>query len=319
MNLLEVEGLSTSFNTPAGAILAVDDVSFTLQRGQVVGLVGESGSGKSVTAMSVMNLIDSPGKVSARRLAFDGIDLTKASQKQWANLRGNRIALVSQDPMMSLNPVMRIGAQLCETVRIHRKVSASDAQTIACEALRRVGIPAPVERMRAYPHELSGGMRQRVAIANALVNQPDLIIADEPTTALDVTIQAQILYEMRKLTHESGTALLWITHDLAVVKDLADHLCVMYAGRVVEQGPVDELIRAPRHPYTRGLLDSLPRGRSAGGRLKPIPGNAPNLSSLPSGCTFSPRCSHASSQCQKVPPLKSSSTGGGSYRCFNPL
>jgi peptide/nickel transport system ATP-binding protein len=319
MSLLQVKGLSTTFNTPAGKILAVDDVSFTLERGQVIGLVGESGSGKSVTAMSVMNLVDSPGRVSASQMNFDGIELTKATPKQWAGLRGNRIALVSQDPMMSLNPVMRIGAQLCETVRIHRRVSASDAETIACEALRRVGIPAPAERMRAYPHELSGGMRQRVAIANALVNQPDLIIADEPTTALDVTIQAQILYEMRKLTRESGTALLWITHDLAVVKDLADHLCVMYAGRLVEQGPVDELIRAPRHPYTRGLLDSLPRGRSAGGRLKPIPGNAPNLATLPPGCTFAPRCTRATPQCREVPTLKPSPNGAGSYRCFNPL
>lgn len=319
MSLLQVKGLSTSFDTPTGTLLAVDDVSFTLERGQVIGLVGESGSGKSVTAMSVMNLVESPGKVRASQLTFDGVDLTKATPKQWAALRGNRITLVSQDPMMSLNPVMRIGAQLCETVRIHRKVSASDAQTIACEALRRVGIPAPAERMRAYPHELSGGMRQRVAIANALVNQPDLIVADEPTTALDVTIQAQILYEMRKLTRESGTALLWITHDLAVVKDLADYLCVMYAGRLVEQGPVDEIIRAPRHPYTRGLLDSLPRGRSAGGRLKPIPGNAPSLAALPGGCTFAPRCTRATPQCQKVPPLASSSSGVGSYRCFNPL
>jgi peptide/nickel transport system ATP-binding protein len=318
-NLLEVEGLSTSFHTAAGKILAVDDVAFSLKRGQVMGLVGESGSGKSVTAMSIMNLVDSPGKVTARRLDFDGISLTQASARQWGELRGNRIALVSQDPMMSLNPVMRVGAQLCETIRIHRKVSASDAQTMACEALRRVGIPAPAERMKAYPHELSGGMRQRVAIANALVNQPDLIIADEPTTALDVTIQAQILYEMRKLTRESGTALLWITHDLAVVKDLADHLCVMYAGRLVEQGPVEELIRAPRHPYTRGLLDSLPHGRSAGGRLKPIPGNAPSLANLPQGCTFSPRCSRATAQCQKVPVLAKSSSGSGSYRCFNPL
>jgi peptide/nickel transport system ATP-binding protein len=319
MSLLQVKGLSTTFSTRAGTVLAVDDVSFTLERGQVIGLVGESGSGKSVTAMSVMNLVDSPGRVSATQMSFDGIELTRATPRQWAKLRGNRIALVSQDPMMSLNPVMRIGAQLCETVRIHRKVSASDAATIACEALRRVGIPAPAERMRAYPHELSGGMRQRVAIANALVNQPDLIIADEPTTALDVTIQAQILYEMRKLTQESGTALLWITHDLAVVKDLADYLCVMYAGRLVEQGPVDELIRAPRHPYTRGLLDSLPRGRSAGGRLKPIPGNAPSLSSLARGCTFAPRCARATPPCQEVPPLKPSPSGAGSYRCFNPL
>lgn len=317
MSLLTVEGLSTWFNTAKGKVKAVDDVSFSVDRGKVVGLVGESGSGKSVTAMSIMNLLDDAGEFDARKLVFNGLSLKDATPKQWAKLRGNRVALVSQDPMMSLNPVIRVGDQLCETVQIHRNVKTADARTIAIDALKRVGIPAPEERMRAYPHELSGGMRQRVAIANALVNEPDLIIADEPTTALDVTIQAQILYEMRKLTRESGTALIWITHDLAVVKDLADFLCVMYAGRLVEYGPVADVIQSPKHPYTRGLLDSLPRGQSAGGRLKPIPGSTPPLNQLPTGCTFSTRCSRAEAKCKEVPPMMV--TGASAHRCFFPL
>jgi peptide/nickel transport system ATP-binding protein len=315
--LLKVDGLTTRFRTPHGAVTAVNDVSLELQPGRILGLVGESGSGKSVTALSLLNLVDKPGEVSTRAILFRGEPLHQASPARWSALRGDRIALVSQDPMMSLNPVIRIGDQLTETIRIHRRLSTADARRIAIDALERVGIPAPVERMKAWPHELSGGMRQRVAIANALVNQPDLIIADEPTTALDVTIQAQILYEMKRLARDSGTALIWITHDLAVVKDLADELCVMYAGRIVERGPVAELIRAPRHPYTRGLLDSLPRGRSAGGRLTPIRGAAPPLSELPSGCAFAPRCPRAVAACAELPPL--AAAGGREFRCTRPL
>ena len=315
--LLKVDGLTTRFRGRQGAVTAVNDVSFELQPGRILGLVGESGSGKSVTALSLLNLVDKPGEVSARGIFFKDEPLHKADPARWNALRGDRIALVSQDPMMSLNPVIRIGDQLVETVRIHRRLSAADARRIAIDALERVGIPAPVERMQAWPHELSGGMRQRVAIANALVNRPDLIIADEPTTALDVTIQAQILYEMKRLARDSGTALIWITHDLAVVKDLADELCVMYAGRIVERGPVAELIRAPRHPYTRGLLDSLPHGRSAGGRLTPIRGAAPPLTKLPPGCAFAPRCPRANAACGEMPPL--SSAGGREFRCIHPL
>lgn len=315
MNLLEVRGLSTRFVTPAGVVTAVDDVSFTLQRGRILGLVGESGSGKSVTAMSLLNLIDPPGVVSTKKFLFKGKSLSKATSREWTSLRGDRIALISQDPMMSLNPVMRIGDQLCETIQVHHR--KSDAAEIAREALRRVGIPSPAERMKAYPHELSGGMRQRVAIANALLNGPDLIIADEPTTALDVTIQAQILYEMRKLTKESGAALIWITHDLAVVKDLADDLCVMYAGRIVESGPVKDVIANPKHPYTRGLLDSLPHGRAATNRLTPIQGSAPSLSQIPKGCGFAPRCPRAAAKCSELPPLDG--TEDRRHRCFFPL
>ncbi len=317
MTLLQVDGLTTRFETPKGTAVAVNDVSFSLQRGRILGLVGESGSGKSVTALSLLNLVDEPGKVSAREILFKGESLKDAPPKRWNALRGDRITLISQDPMMSLNPVIRIGDQLCETVRVHRRMSDADARRIACDALKRVGIPAPQERMRAYPHELSGGMRQRVAIANALVNEPDLIIADEPTTALDVTIQAQILYEMKRLARDTGTALIWITHDLAVVKDLADDLCVMYAGRIVEQGPVAEVIGSPRHPYTRGLLDSLPRGRASGARLTPIPGSTPPLMRLPAGCAFSPRCARATAVCAEVPPLAEAQ--GRGHRCFHPM
>jgi peptide/nickel transport system ATP-binding protein len=317
MALVDVDQLVTEFHTRAGVIRALDQVSFTLERGKVLGVVGESGSGKSVTAYSLMNLLEAPGKVVGGRLLFNGEDLRGASEQRWNQLRGDRLAMVFQDPMMSLNPVMRIGEQLEETVRIHHNTGRKAAQEQVCSALERVGIAAPRERMRAYPHELSGGMRQRVAIANAIINKPDLIIADEPTTALDVTIQAQILFEMKQLVRSSGTALLWITHDISLVKDLADDLCVMYAGRVVERGPVEAVVRQPRHPYTRALIDALPHASSRGQRLYSIPGAAPPLLALPPGCAFAPRCSRASAACQAVPPV--TSAGGREFRCFHPL
>lgn len=317
MALLEVRNLVTEFHTSAGIVKALDNVSFQLERGKVLGIVGESGSGKSVTALSLMNLLDAPGKIASGDIIFNGEDLRKASPRRWNELRGDRIAMVFQDPMMSLNPVIRIGAQLGETVAIHKKASRAEIDAQVCAALRRVGIAAPAERMKTYPHELSGGMRQRVAIANAIINDPDLIIADEPTTALDVTIQAQILYEMKQLVRSSGTALVWITHDIGVVKDLADEVCVMYAGRVIEQGPVAELIANPRHPYTRGLIDSLPNAKARGSRLYSIPGATPPLLSLPPGCAFAPRCSRASAACSEVPPV--SVVGVREFRCFHPL
>lgn len=317
MALLEVNNLVTEFRTSGGVARAVDRVSFSLERGRVLGIVGESGSGKSVTAFSLINLVDPPGHVVSGEILFNGENLSKASQKRWNELRGNRIAMVFQDPMMSLNPVMRIGAQLAETLMIHTTMSRQEIHKQICNALGRVGIPAPEERVNSYPHELSGGMRQRVAIANAIINNPDLIIADEPTTALDVTIQAQILYEMKNLTRESGTALIWISHDLSVVKDLADDLCVMYAGRVVEQGPVAEVIGRPRHPYTRGLIDSLPNAENRGKRLYSIPGSTPPLMSLPSGCAFAPRCTRATAACNEIPPV--TVEGSRALRCFHPL
>jgi len=317
MALLEVTNLVTEFHTAAGVARALDNVSFKLERGKVLGIVGESGSGKSVTAFSLMNLLEPPGRVVSGDILFKGENLRNASSKRWNELRGDRIAMVFQDPMMSLNPVTRIGAQLGETVAIHKKASSAEINNLVCGALKRVGIPAPVERMRAYPHELSGGMRQRVAIANAIINNPDLIIADEPTTALDVTIQAQILFEMKQLVRESGASLIWITHDISVVKDLADDLCVMYAGRIVERGPVEEIIKAPLHPYTRGLIDSLPQVKNRGKRLYSIPGSTPPLLMLPPGCSFSTRCSRATQSCTTIPPVYESE--GRAYRCFHPL
>jgi len=317
MPLLEVRNLVTEFHTGAGVVRALDRVSFSLERGRVLGIVGESGSGKSVTAFSLMNLLDAPGRVTAGEIVFGGEDLRAASEKRWRALRGDRMAMVFQDPMMSLNPVLRIGDQLAETVSIHHKLGKAAIHERVLGALRRVGIAAPLERMRAYPHELSGGMRQRVAIANAIINGPDLIIADEPTTALDVTIQAQILYEMKQLVEHSGTALVWITHDIGVVKDLADDLCVMYAGSVIEYGPVAEVIASPRHPYTRGLIDSLPNGGARGQRLYAIPGAAPPLLALPAGCAFAPRCGRAAARCaSRPPPWKEA---GRAFRCFYPL
>ena len=317
MALLEVDQLVTEFHTAEGVVRALDKVSFTLERGKVLGIVGESGSGKSVTAFSLMNLLEPPGRIASGSIRFKGEELINASAKRWNQLRGDRLAMVFQDPMMSLNPVMRIGAQLAETIAIHSKAGRKEIDERVCSVLQRVGISAPAERMRAYPHELSGGMRQRVAIASAIINAPDLIIADEPTTALDVTIQGQILYEMKQLVRTSGTALLWITHDISLVKDLADHLCVMYAGRIIEQGPVDQLIQHPQHPYTRGLIDSLPQAASRGQRLYSIPGATPPLLSLPSGCAFAPRCSRVSATCSATPPV--TVVGERAFRCFHPL
>lgn len=317
MPLLEVRDLVTEFHTGAGVVRALDKVSFSLERGKVLALVGESGSGKSVTAFSLMNLLDHPGRIASGEVHFRGEDLRRASEARWRSLRGDRLAMVFQDPMMSLNPVVRIGEQLGETVAIHHPTGRAARKEQVMQALQRVGIAAPRERMRAYPHELSGGMRQRVAIANAIINQPDLIIADEPTTALDVTIQAQILYEMKQLVRVSGTALIWITHDIGVVKDLADEICVMYAGRIIEHGQVAEVIARPRHPYTRGLIDSLPDGQARGQRLYSIPGSAPPLLALPPGCAFSPRCGRAAPLCSSEPPDEHAH--GRAYRCFYPL
>jgi peptide/nickel transport system ATP-binding protein len=314
---LKVEGLKTYFFSKAGVVKAVDDVSFNVQRGEIMGLVGESGSGKSITGYSILGLIDQPGEVVDGRILFKGQNLREMSQQQLRTLRGNRIAMIFQDPMMTLNPVLRIDTQMIEAVQAHNPVSTSAARELAREALARVGIPSPDERLLAYPHQFSGGMRQRVAIAIALLNKPDLIIADEPTTALDVTIQGQILYEMQKLCRESGTALIWITHDLSVVAGLADRVCVMYAGRIVEKGTVAEVLESPLHPYTRGLMDSIPSRNVRGQPLKQIPGFTPSLLNLPSGCAFRQRCSRATEACQEAPPA--AELQGHEYRCFHPL
>ena len=317
--LLVVDALRTHFSTRAGVVRAVDDVSFTVGSGEVVALVGESGSGKSMTGYSIMGLIDPPGRIVGGALRFHGRDLATLSPEAMRQLRGSRIAMIFQDPMMTLNPVLRIDTQMVEAVLAHDNVSRALALERARNALVRVGIPAPDERLRGYPHQFSGGMRQRVAIAIALLNEPELIIADEPTTALDVTIQGQILYEMQKLSRETGAALLWITHDLSVVAGLADRICVMYAGRVVEQGTAQEVLGAPRHPYTRGLLDSVPGNAPVQGRLKQIPGMTPSLLELPPGCPFRSRCAHADAECERDPVMRQIGGEGQGIRCFHPL
>jgi peptide/nickel transport system ATP-binding protein len=315
--LLEVEGLRMHFFTKAGVVKAVDDASFSLERGRILGLVGESGSGKSMTGYSILGLVDAPGRIVDGHIRFEGRDLVGLDDAAWRQLRGNRIAMIFQDPMMTLNPVLRIDTQMIEAVRAHRRVSRAEARDQARQALAKVGIASPDERLAAYPHHFSGGMRQRVAIAIALLNRPALVIADEPTTALDVTIQGQILHEMQKLCRESATALIWITHDLSVIAGLADDVCVMYAGRIVESGSVDEVLDRPLHPYTRGLLESVP-GRNPPGRPLPqIPGMAPSPLEAPAGCAFRPRCTRATEACRVQPPLERH--GSRRVRCAHPL
>ena len=315
--LLEIEGLKVWFDTPRGTVKAVDGVSLSVNRGEVLGLVGESGSGKSITGFSVIGLVDSPGRIVAGAIRFQGEDLRAASQTRLRSLRGDRIAMIFQDPMMTLNPVLRIGTQMVETVLAHRRCSKAEARTMARDALGKVGIPRPEERIDAYPHEFSGGMRQRVAIATALLHEPDLIIADEPTTALDVTIQSQILAEVQRLSAAMGMGLIWISHDLGVVAALAHRVAVMYAGRIVERGTTDQVLDTPRHPYTEGLIASIPAMNDRGRPLRQIPGTAPPPLARPEGCPFRPRCTHATDTCLAEPD--ETMAGGHGWRCFHPL
>jgi len=300
---LVVDNLQTQFATRDGVLKAVDGVSFTVGKGEIVGLVGESGSGKTVTGFSILRLIDPPGRIAGGRILFKGEDLAAADEERLRQLRGARIAMIFQDPMMTLNPVLRIDTQMIEAITAHENVSARAARARARDALSLVGIPSPDERLAAYPHQFSGGMRQRVAIAIAMLHRPDLIIADEPTTALDVTIQGQILYEVQRLCRETGTSMIWITHDLAVVAGLADRVCVMYAGRLVEQGAVDAVLDRPLHPYTRGLLGSVPSRNRRGQPLNQIPGMTPSLLRLAPGCAFRARCPRASEACATMPEI----------------
>jgi peptide/nickel transport system ATP-binding protein len=319
--LLAVDGLRTHFFTRAGVVKAVDDVSFKLNRGEVLGLVGESGSGKSITGYSIMGLVDPPGRIVGGSIRLSGRELVGLPQEAMRALRGNRVAMIFQDPMMTLNPVMRIDRQMTEAILAHADAGEAAARARARDALVAVGIPSPDERLAAYPHQFSGGMRQRVAIAIALLNRPDLIIADEPTTALDVTIQGQILYEMQKLTRDSGASLIWITHDLSVVAGLADRIAVMYAGRIVEQGSCADVLAAPAHPYTQGLLDSVPSRNPRGARLRQIPGMAPSLMALPEGCAFRDRCPRAGRACAIAPEMEAvgAAEAGRAVRCHHPL
>jgi peptide/nickel transport system ATP-binding protein len=314
---LEVESLKTHFFTRRGIVKAVDGVSLHVAAGEVLGLVGESGCGKTITGFSIIGLVDAPGRIVSGAVRFKGEDLVTAKPERLRALRGDRIAMIFQDPMMTLNPVLRVDTQMVETVQAHRSVSRGTALALAREALVQVGMPAPERRLKAYPHELSGGMRQRIAIAIAFLNKPDLIIADEPTTALDVTIQAQILHEVQGLCRQTGTAMIWITHDLAVVSALADRIAVMYAGRIVEAGATQDVIDRPLHPYTRGLMGSVPSHNRRGSRLTQIPGLPPSLIHLPTGCAFHPRCARASAQCREEPEERP--VDGRRLRCFHPL
>ncbi len=314
---LQVENLRTHFFTRAGVVKAVDDVSFSVPKGKILGLVGESGSGKSVTGFSIIGLVDPPGRIAGGRILFQGEDLAAKSEEEMRKIRGNRIAMIFQDPMMTLNPVLRIDTQMIETVLAHAKVSREEARQRSRDALGQVGIPSPDERLKSYPHQFSGGMRQRVAIAIALLHKPDLIVADEPTTALDVTIQGQILFEVQKLCRDFGTSLIWITHDLSVVAGLADDICVMYAGKVVESGLVDPVLDHPLHPYTHGLLGSVPSRNLRGRPLQQIPGMTPSLLNLPPGCAFRTRCPRADGECLAEPDM-TAPLPGRAIRCFHP-
>jgi peptide/nickel transport system ATP-binding protein len=312
--ILRVEGLLTVFPSPAGAVRAVDGIDFDLRPCRVLGMVGESGSGKSMAAFSILRLVPRPGRVAAGRIEFDGRDLLRMSAREMRSIRGAEISMIFQNPMTALNPVLRVDTQILEALRAHRKLDRRAARREAAEALSGVGISDPERRLRAYPHQLSGGMRQRVAIAIALLHRPRVILADEPTTALDVTVQAQILRRMRRRTREAGAALLWITHDLAVVAGLADEIAVMYAGWIVEHGPADEVLDRPLHPYTVGLIGAVPR---RGKPLYQIPGAPPSRSTLPPGCPFQERCPRADAACQ-TPPPETRPRPDRRIRCFHP-
>jgi peptide/nickel transport system ATP-binding protein len=318
-DILEVRDLATHFMTRAGVIKAVDGVSLSVARGEVLGLVGESGSGKSVTGYSIMGLVDPPGQVVSGSIKLAGQELIGLDPSEMRAIRGKKIAMIFQDPMMTLNPVLRIDTQMIEAILAHEKVSRKAALARAQQALEKVGIPSAAERLKAYPHQFSGGMRQRVAIATALLNEPMLIIADEPTTALDVTIQSQILAEIQDLCRDTGTALIWITHDLTVVAGLAQRIAVMYAGRVVETGSVDDVLDDPIHPYTRGLLGSLPSAAVPGQPLEQIPGSTPSLGRLPAGCAFSPRCREVTDLCRQTAPGNAFYAQARQARCHHPL
>ena len=328
--ILEVKNLCTSFFTEAGEIKAIDDVSFDVYKGRTLGIVGESGCGKSVTSLSIMRLIPQPpGKIVGGQILYQGRDLTQLSPAEMRAIRGNEISMIFQEPMTSLNPVFTIGDQVCEAISLHQDLSRKEVRNKAVEMLRLVGISSPESRLEEYPHQLSGGMRQRVMIAMALSCNPQVLIADEPTTALDVTIQAQILDLLRDLQQKVGMGLILITHDLGVVAEVADEVVVMYAGRVVEQGGVKEIFASPQMPYTRGLLNSIPTlsqdptGKVKKSRLEAIPGIVPNLLHLPRGCRFQERCSYVIEQCRQEEPslrvIAESHTMPHSIRCVRDI
>ncbi len=304
MDLLDIQGLSTHFFTRAGVVKAIDNLSIRLQKGRVLGLVGESGCGKTVTALSILNLVPYPGKIVAGKIVFEGTDLVGLSPDELRAVRGARISMVFQEPMTALNPVFTVGSQIAEVLTAHRSITKKEALAAATGLLQAVGIPSPEKRVREYPHQLSGGMRQRVVIAMAIACKPSLILADEPTTALDVTIQAHILELLSTIQKEMGMAMLLVTHDLGLIAERAHDVAVMYAGRIVEQTDTRELFANPQHPYTRGLMASIPRpGEEGKKRLRTIAGTVPRLYDLPKGCTFLPRCDIKTGRCEEEPAL----------------
>ena len=303
-NLLEVKHLRTEFfSSKKGSVTAVDDVSFDIKKGEVVGLVGESGCGKSVTSLSIMQLLkDTPGKITNGEVIFQGHNLLNASKKEMLDIRGDKMSMIFQEPMSSLNPSMRIDKQMIEGIRLHTPLTKAEARKKAADILSQVGIPDPQRVLKNYPHQLSGGMSQRVMIAMAMSCEPDLLIADEPTTALDVTIQAQILELMKKIQQDKGMSILLITHDLGVVAEMCSRVIVMYAGKIVEEAPVEILFANPTHPYTQGLIASVPKLGSGVKVLPSIPGSVPDLSAMPKGCRFAPRCKYATEKCHQEQP-----------------
>ncbi len=317
---LEIKDLTVRFDTEGGEVRAVNDISYAIEEGEVLGVVGESGSGKSVHALAIMRLIPAPhGHIETGEIWFEQRDLLRLNARAMRTVRGRRIAMIFQDPISSLNPVYTIGFQIKEPLRLHLGLSRRAAAGRAADLLNLVGIPDPVQRLGTYPHELSGGMRQRVMIAIALACNPKLIIADEPTTALDVTIQAQIIELIKQLQEELGLTVIWITHDLGIVAGLAQTVNVMYAGHIVERGAVIDIFKKPHHPYTIGLLASMPRlDQTAAGKLQPIPGRPPNLARLGRGCPFAPRCPFAEEKCRaEMPPVERHGVNGHTVRCWH--
>ena len=317
--ILKVENLVTTFFTKGGPVRAVDGISYEVDRGQTVGIVGESGCGKSVTSFSILGLLSHPGRVTDGRILFEGTDLLKVSPDEMRKIRGGRIAMIFQEPMTALNPVLTVGFQIEEQIQAHEAVSKRQARERSIDLLKKVGIPSPELRIDDYPHQLSGGMRQRAMIAMALSCNPQLLIADEPTTALDVTIQAQILDLLQKLQDELKMSMQFITHDLGVISELSDRVVVMYAGTIVEEASADVIFSRPQHPYTIGLLESIPNPAQPKKRLPTIPGAVPSLMNLPTGCRFQNRCSRASEQCRREAPVLTQLHGDHGVACFNPV
>ncbi|MCI3926283.1 ABC transporter ATP-binding protein [Paenibacillus sp. TRM 82003] len=314
--MLEVRELKTYFETENGWIRSVDGVTFTIERGEVLGVIGESGCGKSVTSYSVMGLVERPGKIVGGAILFEGTDMTKLSRKELRKLQGNAMSMIFQEPLTSLNPLLTVGYQIAENIRLHQSVKRGEAKRRSIDMLRKVGIPRPEAVYRSFPHELSGGMRQRVMIATALSCNPKLLIADEPTTALDVTIQAQILRLMKQMRDETGSSILLITHDLGVIAEMVDRVIVMYAGQVVEEAEVHSLFQAPKHPYTLGLIRSTPRIDETRTELDSIPGAVPPPSRIPVGCRFHPRCAFAMPRCAAEEPPLQELASGTRARCW---